>query len=370
MLAEPLVGSNIVTTHHSGSQVGQLALQAAGQHGKTHDLDEPDVLFLDVVLVGMGMEHTQGMFIRSDVAAQHQIQLVVLPSPAGDGSDGVVGFAVREGDDAHGLIGVAPPGVQDLLTQVGNAAAVSAGETDDAHGPLDDTGGDVLIARKLHFLLNRGSFHGEGIVSTLEMLVAQDGAAHDGKIRIGTHEIMGEHPGEVQELLKGGAVDLHGDVLGIEDDAVLVVVDIRAILQTPVRAADLKGNDAVVCPGGMVHPSGVALVLFTQLALGVGSLGGVLGGGDGLGVLFGLAEVDGDIHLAILGRILPAHILGNAIAADVVGIAAELVVPVRSLNGILGVEVSENADDLPGHGSQGAHDAGVENVPRGDAVVT
>ena len=157
-------------------------------------------------------------------------------------------------------------------------------------------------------------------------------------------------PGELvvitnfQQLLKGGLVDLHGDVLGIEDDAVLVVVDVGAVLQAPVRTADLQGHDAVVGAGGMVHAACVAFILRAQLALGVAGLGSVLGGGDSLGILLGLGQIDGDVQLAILRCVLPAHILGNTVAADVVGVAGELVVPV---GGLLGALLKQAPEGIP-----------------------
>ena len=90
-------------------------------------------------------------------------------------------------------------------------------------------------------------------------------------------------------------------------------------------------HDAVIAPGGVVHAAGVALVLHAQLALGVAGLRSILGGSDGLGVLLGFGQIDGDVQFAVLGCILPAHILCNAVAADIVGITAEFIIPVRSL---------------------------------------
>ena len=70
-----------------------------------------------------------------------------------------------------------------------------------------------------------------------------------------------------------------------------------------------------------------------------------LGGGDGLGILLGLGQIDGDVDFAVVGSILPAHILGNAVAADIVGIAGELVVPVGSFYGILHIQVIKNKSE-------------------------
>ena len=174
---------------------------------------------------------------------------------------------------------------------------------------------------------------------------------------------MGEGTHKGQQLVEGGPVDLHGGVAGIEDDAVLVVVDVGGILQEPVGTRHPDGDDPVVLPGGVIHPACVTLVFGAQLALGIAGLGRQLGGGNGLGVLFRLRQVDGDVHIAVFAGDLPAHVPGDAVAADVVGVAAEFVIPVCGSLGGLGVFFGKGAAHLPGHGGQGAHELRVEEVP-------
>ena len=199
--------------------------------------------------------------------------------------------------------------------------------------------------------------------------MAQNGAAHDGQVRVGAHKIVGELPDEVQLLAEGGPVDLHGHVLPVEHDAVLVIVHIGGVLEKPILLIDGNGNDAVVLTGGMVHPAGVALVLPAQQALGIAALGRQLGGGDGLGVLFRLGEVDGDVQIAVGGGGHPLHILHDAVAADVVRVLAEFVVPVRGGLRGLAVLVPEHREDLGGPGRQDAHELRIQQVPAGDAAV-
>ena len=314
-------------------QVGELPFQAAGQHGKAHDLDEADVFLLDMVLVRVGVEDSQGVLLGGDVAAQHQVQLVEVPPAAGNGGDGVVGLAVGECENGAAFVGIVPPGVQDFLGQLRKALGVLSVQADDAHGPLDQARLNVLVAPESDGGFHGGGLHGEGVVAALEVLVAQNGAADDGQVCVGADEVVGKQGYEVQQLFKGGAVDFHGHVLAVEDDAVLVIVDIGGVLQIPLGPGDGDGDDAVVGPGGVVHAAGVALVFPAQLAFGVAGLGGVLGGGDGLGVLFGLAQVDGDVHLAVFAVVFPAHVLGDAVASDVIGVAAQPVVPVGGLPG-------------------------------------
>ena len=87
-------------------------------------------------------------------------------------------------------------------------------------------------------------------MAALEMVVAQDAATHNGQIGVAAHEIVREEGHKVQQLAEGGPLDLHGSVLVVEHDAVLVVVDIGAVLQIPCAAVDGQRDDAVILAGG------------------------------------------------------------------------------------------------------------------------
>ena len=99
MLAEGLVRTDVRAGQDGLLQCGQLALQAGGQNGKAHDLDEADVLFFDMVQGRMRVEDAERMFRRCDVVAQDEVQLIVYAAAAGNGCDGVVRLAVRLGKD-------------------------------------------------------------------------------------------------------------------------------------------------------------------------------------------------------------------------------------------------------------------------------
>ncbi len=178
------------------------------------------------------------------------------------------GFAVGLGVDKAALVGVAPPCGQNLIGQLHKAFVVGTGEADAAHGPVDDAGVHVLKAGEDPLLLDGRFGHGELVVTALEVVVAQDAAAHDGQVGVAAHEVVGEEGHEVQQLAEGGTLDLHGGVLAVKDDAVLIVVDIGAVLEIPRTVVDGQRDDAVIFPGGMVQPAGIALVLHAELALG------------------------------------------------------------------------------------------------------
>ena len=356
--------------HQHISKVEQLLLQAAGQHSQTHHLDEADILFFDVVQLCMGVVHTQRMLRGGDVVAQHQVQLILAVPHPGDGRDGVVGLAIGLGKDKAALVGVAAPSSQQLIGQFHKACVIRTGQTDAAHGPVHDTGFHVLKAGEHPRFFNRSFGHGKLIMAALKVVVAQDAAAHDRQVGVAAHKVVGEQTHKIQQLAEGRPLDLHGGVLVIEHDAVLVVVNIGAVLQIPRAVVDGQRDDAVVFAGGVVHAAGVALVLRAQLALGVSALGRKLCGGNGLGVLFRLGQVDGDIQVAVRGFGDPLQVALDAVAADVVGVLTELVEPVGGgLRTLVLVPLLKVCAHDAGARGQHAHQLGVKQIACGGVVL-
>ena len=134
----------------------------------------------------------------------------------------------------------------------------------------------------------RGAGHGEHIAAALKMAVAQDAAAHDGQVGVAAAGVVGELLHEIHDLAQGAAIHLHGGVILVQDDAVLIEVDVGAVLEIPRLTAQLHRHDAVGLPRGEVDAPRVADVLPAEHTLGVGGLGLQLLQRDGLGVLLGL----------------------------------------------------------------------------------
>ena len=137
----------------------------------------------------------------------------------------------------------------------------------------------------------------------------------------------------------------------------------------PTLAGNGDGNGAQVLTGRVVHTARIALVFRAEHALGIAGLGGQLCRGDGLGVLFGLTEVDGHVQIAVLGGRLPAHVLLDAVAADVVGILRKIVVPVGGSLRAGSIHLSKGLVHFPGQRSQDAHEFGIKQVPAGNVIV-
>ena len=119
----------------------------------------------------------------------------------------------------------------------------------------------------------------------------------------------------------------------------------------------------MVAPGGLVGAAQIALVLPAQGAGRVAGLGSVFGGGNGLGVLLGLGEVDGNHQVPIGRGGGPQAVLLNAVHPDVVGGAAQAIIIVSGGLGAFLVEGLEAGRHLRGPGGQAGHELGVKLVP-------
>ena len=199
--------------------------------------------------------------------------------------------------------------------------------------------------------------------------MAQNRAAHNGQVGVAPHEVVGELLHEVQQLPERGSVDLHGGVLPVEDDAVLVVVDVGAVLEEPVLLVDGHRYDPQILPCGVVYPPRVPLVLPAEQTLGIPPLGCRLRCGDGLGVLLRLGEVNGDVQLPVPGGDLPLHVPRDAVPPYVVRVLAEVIKPVRRRPRVLLIPVAERPDDLSGPRRQTPHQLRVKEIAAGHVVV-
>ena len=82
------------------------------------------------------------------------------------------------------LIGVASPFCENYISKLYKPCAVLSAESQYGHGPLYSSCCDILKALYCIGLFDRSGSHGKGVVSSLEMLVAEYGAAYYRKIGI------------------------------------------------------------------------------------------------------------------------------------------------------------------------------------------
>ena len=368
VLLEFGVVCQVFFTRQALGQQRHFRLQAGRENSEAHDFNQADVLLLDMVVLRVRVVHTERTLVRRDVVPQREVQFELAVPFTGDRRDRVVRFAVRLGEDERVFVRVASPGLQDVVREVDDPLVVFPAQADDRQWPVDDARLDVFVTGDRELALIRRLRHGKLVAAALEVVVAQDRAADDGQVRVGPEEVVRELSDEVEEFAERRAVDLHGHVFTVQDDAVLVVVDIRRVLEAPVALVDGDGDDAVVLPRRVVHPSGIALVLEAQLALRVRALLRGLGSRDISRVLLRFREVDRDVDIAELARHAPADVLRHARGTDVVRVLTEPVKPVRRLLGRFTVQASERPDDLRRPRRDHAHEGRVKEVASGDAL--
>ncbi len=222
----------------------------------------------------------------------------------------------------------------------------------------------IRIAVEGNLLFDRRILHRESAAAALEMLVGEDGPAYDRQIRIASDEIVRELFCKARQLLKGPVVDHHRRMLLVQDNAVLVVVDIRRILQIPSFAAHRDRNDPVIFPGRMIRPACVPDIFRAQLAHRIARRLFPASSRDETRILFRLRQVYRDIEIAEFGLRLPPQILFAAFAADIVRDLRELIIPVRrSLRALRFVDGTEFLVHLRRPGRHNAHQLRVEEIP-------
>jgi len=141
-----------------------------------------------------------------------------------------MGFPVGLGIDAKiRLIKDFPCGEQPVH-HVENGIRVRTLDTNHGQGPIQDFDLDFPFEPQM---LNFGFFDRKGVPSALKMIVRQDGTPDDRQTGIGTDQVMRELIYEVDQFAESVFVDPHGFVDFFQDDAMLVKIGIRRILESP-----------------------------------------------------------------------------------------------------------------------------------------
>ena len=183
---------------------------------------------------------------------------------------------------------------------------------------------------------------------------------------------MRERIDEVGQPRESGAVDLHRPHRLAQHDGVLVVVLVGRVLQEPSLAAELHGDQAQILPGRVIGSAGVALIVPNQevrrvrLVFRTAYLPGGLG--DVARVFLGFGQVDGDVHPAVDGVLLPADVLCGTAGSDVVARHRDSVEVIRGRGGVLLVQGPEPLAEHRGVHDERAHDSGVPQVAFGGCV--
>ena len=179
---------------------------------------------------------------------------------------------------------------------------------------------------------------------------------------------MREQFDEVKKLRKCAAVDLHRHMLAVEYDAVLIVINIRRVLESPFISLDGDRDDPVVLTGRVIDAAGVSFILHAQLAFRIGRGFGSACGCDRLRIFLRLGQVDRDIQRAVLGFHGPLPVPCDAVAADIVAVLAEFVIISSGVFRRFLIFFPEYILDLRRTGHEAVHQLRVEEITVGYTV--
>lgn len=123
-LRPPLLIRVTAQEQHEAVQAVAQAEAPRREHRQTHDLDQTDIFFLDVMQLRVRMVNTKRILIRRDVIAEHQIQLIEIAILSGNRRDRVVRFSVRLGINKGILIRIAAPCTQHFFAKINQAVRI------------------------------------------------------------------------------------------------------------------------------------------------------------------------------------------------------------------------------------------------------
>ena len=179
---------------------------------------------------------------------QDQIQFVfAVPHPR-DRRDRVVRLTVGFRKDHRVGVRIAAPLGENFAREVTELLLVRRVQTNHRHRVLHDTAVHIFKPRHFKAELFLGLLHREGMMAALKMLMGENAAADDGQVRVTAEEIVRELLNERKQLVKGRPVNHHRRVLGVHHDRVLIIIDIRRILEAPWLAVDRDRHDAEILP--------------------------------------------------------------------------------------------------------------------------
>ena len=131
---------------------------------------------------------------------------------------------------------------------------------------------------------------------------------------------MWEQFDKIKQFDKCISLDLHRCMMAVKYDAVLIVIYIWRILESPRRIIDRDRNDSVVLSCRMIDTSCISFIFRTEKTFRITARLGILCCCDRLWIFFWFGKVDRNINLSIRAVYFPFLIFLYAIAADVVAV--------------------------------------------------
>ena len=120
---------------------------------------------------------------------------------------------------------------------------------------------------------------------------------------------------------------MHRYVLFVENDTMLVVINVRTVLQEEILPSQFDRNYTVILSCGMIESAGVAFIFCTEQALRVSRSLGFACSSYCLRVFLGLGQINCYIQRSVLRIHGPFAVFRDAVSPYVIRISREVIVP-------------------------------------------
>lgn len=121
------------------------------------------------------------------------------------------------------------------------------------------------------------------------------------------------------------SLDFHWSMLAVKHNAMLIVIHIRRILESPRSIIDCDRNNPVVLPCRMINTSCISFIFRAKKTFRIASGFYIPCRGNCFWIFFRFGQIDGNVNLTVWTVYLPLLILLYAISADIIAVLTQFI---------------------------------------------
>ena len=172
MFFQSFVGTDVFLLDDIICQILKLCFQSCRQDCQTHNFDQTDVFFFDVMFLCMRMIYAKRILICRQVVSQSQIQFKHIADFSCDRCDRVMWLSICLSKDVCIGVGIASPCTKYMVSQIDQTFLVFAANTQYGQRPFYDAGFHILVSRDLNVFLDRCFCHCKLVIAALIVVMA------------------------------------------------------------------------------------------------------------------------------------------------------------------------------------------------------
>ena len=121
------------------------------------------------------------------------------------------------------------------------------------------------------------------------------------------------------------SLDFPWSMLAVKHNAMLIVIHIRRILESPRSIIDCDRNNPVVLPCRMINTSCISFIFRAKKTFRIASGFYIPCRGNCFWIFFRFGQIDGNVNLTVWTVYLPLLILLYAISADIIAVLTQFI---------------------------------------------